>query len=170
MAWRLSPTVPADARQTVALSTQQHSGQQQSELACSIDRPTLAPHRLQPQYRSLSVKMARADCRQTTRSVCHLVHSSLSCSLLSTNITIKKYRTVILPIVLYGCLTWSLILREERRLRVFQNSVYRRICGLKRDEVKGNGEKYIMRSLMICTAHKILLGLSNREERDGLGM
>jgi hypothetical protein len=90
--------------------------------------------------------------------------------LLSTNITIKKYRTVILPVVLYGCVTWLLILRDERRLRVFENRVYRRICWLKREEVIENGEKYIMWSLMICTAHKILLGLSNREERDGLGM
>jgi hypothetical protein len=68
--------------------------------------------------------------------------------LLSTNITIKKYRTVILPLVLYGCVTWSLILRDERRLRVFENRVYRGICGLKRDEVRGNGEKYIVKSLM----------------------
>jgi len=58
-------------------------------------------------------------------------------SLLSENLKIKKYRTtcIILPVVLYGCETWSLTLREKRRLRVFENSVLRRIFGPKRDEV-----------------------------------
>jgi hypothetical protein len=48
---------------------------------------------------------------------------------------IKIYRTIILPFILYGCETWSLTLREERRLRVFENRVLRRIFGLKRNEV-----------------------------------
>jgi len=47
--------------------------------------------------------------------------------MLSENIKIKMYRTIILPVVLYGCETWSLTLREERRLRVFENRVLRRI-------------------------------------------
>jgi len=50
---------------------------------------------------------------------------------------IKIYRTIILPIVLYGCETWWLTLREERKLRVFENKVLRRIFGPRRDEVKG---------------------------------
>jgi hypothetical protein len=49
-------------------------------------------------------------------------------------------------IVLYGCETWSLTLKEERRLRVFENMVLRRIFGPKRYEVTGNGENYIVRS------------------------
>jgi hypothetical protein len=53
------------------------------------------------------------------------------------NIKIKIYRTVIYSVVLYGCETWSLILREERRLRVFENRVLRRIFGSKGDEVAG---------------------------------
>ena len=61
----------------------------------------------------------------------------LSCSLLSKNINIRIYRTVILPVVLYGCETWSLRLREECRLRVFENRMPRRIFGPKRDEVTG---------------------------------
>ena len=48
---------------------------------------------------------------------------------------IKIYRTIILPVLLYGCETWSLILREEHRLRVFENRVLRRIFGPKRDRV-----------------------------------
>ena len=49
----------------------------------------------------------------------------------------KIYRTIILPVVLYGCEAWSLTLREERKLRVFENMVLRRIFGLWRDEVTG---------------------------------
>ena len=48
---------------------------------------------------------------------------------------IKIYRTIILPVVLYGCETWSLTLREEHRLRVFENRVLRRIFGPRRDGV-----------------------------------
>jgi len=56
---------------------------------------------------------------------------------LSKNITIKIYRIVMLPFVLYGCETWSVTPREERRLRVFENRVLRRTFGPKRDEVIG---------------------------------
>jgi hypothetical protein len=58
----------------------------------------------------------------------------LSSRLISKNLKIKIYRTVILPVVLYGCETWSLTLREEHRLRVFDNRVLRRIFGPKREE------------------------------------
>jgi hypothetical protein len=57
------------------------------------------------------------------------------------DLKIKIYRTIILPVVLYGCETWLLILREERRLRVFENRVLRRIFGPKRDEVTGKWRK-----------------------------
>ena len=54
-----------------------------------------------------------------------------------------NYRSdgIILPVVLYGCETWSLTLREERRLRVFENRVLRRVFGLNRDEVTGGWRK-----------------------------
>jgi hypothetical protein len=51
------------------------------------------------------------------------------------------YRNIIFPVVLYGCETWSLALREKRRLRVFENGVLKRIFGPKRDEVKGEWRK-----------------------------
>jgi hypothetical protein len=51
-------------------------------------------------------------------------------------VKIKIYKTIILPVVLYGCETWSLTLREEHRLRMFENRVLRRIFGPKRDEVR----------------------------------
>jgi len=57
--------------------------------------------------------------------------------LLSKNLKIKIYRTVILPVVLYGCETWSLTQWEERKLGVFKNMVLRRIFGSRRDEVTG---------------------------------
>jgi len=62
----------------------------------------------------------------------------LSFGLLSKNLKIKIYRIIILPIVLYGCETWLLILREERKLRVFENMVLRGIFGPRRDEVTGD--------------------------------
>jgi len=71
----------------------------------------------------------------------HSVQNLLSSSLLSKNLKIKIYRNIILPIVLYGCGTWSLILREESRLKVFENRVLRRIFGPKRDEVTGEWRK-----------------------------
>jgi len=61
----------------------------------------------------------------------------LSSRLLSKNLKIKIYRTIILPVVLYGCETWLLTLREERKLRVFENMVLRRIFGPRRDKVTG---------------------------------
>ena len=59
----------------------------------------------------------------------------------SRNLKIKIYRTIILPVVLYGCETWSLTLREEHRLRVFENRVLRRIFGPKKDGVTGQWRK-----------------------------
>jgi hypothetical protein len=57
--------------------------------------------------------------------------------LLSKNTEIRVYRTIILPVVFYGCKTWSLTLREEQRLRVFESRALRRIFGLKEDEATG---------------------------------
>jgi hypothetical protein len=72
--------------------------------------------------------------------------------LLSKNVKFKIYRTIILPVVLYACESWSLTLREECRLRDFENRVLRRIFGPKRDEVTGewrrrhNNELYALYS------------------------
>jgi hypothetical protein len=57
--------------------------------------------------------------------------------LLSDSVKIKIYRTIILPVVLYGCEIWSLTLKEKRRLRFCESRVLRRIFGPKRDEVRG---------------------------------
>ena len=65
----------------------------------------------------------------------------LSSNLLSKSLKIKIYRSMILSVVLYGCETWSLTLREELRLRVFENRVLRRMFGPKRDEVRREWRK-----------------------------
>jgi len=79
--------------------------------------------------------------RLTSVNACyHSVQNLLSSSLLSKNFKIKVYRTTILP-VLYGCETWSLTLRKEHGLRVFENRMLRRVFGPKRDEVTGEWRK-----------------------------
>jgi len=85
------------------------------------------------------------------------VQNLLSSSLLSKNLKTEFYRNIILPVVVYGFETWSLALWEERRLKVFENRVMRRIFGPKKDEVTGNGENYV-KILMICTPQPILFG------------
>jgi hypothetical protein len=65
----------------------------------------------------------------------------LSSRLLSRNVKVKIYKTIILPVVLYGCETWFLTLREGHRLRVSENRVLTRISGPKRDEVTGEWRK-----------------------------
>ena len=71
----------------------------------------------------------------TRGKVNHSEEIFLSSSLLTKNVKIKTYKIIILRVVLYGCETWSLKLREKCRLRVFENKVLRKICESKRDEV-----------------------------------
>jgi hypothetical protein len=66
---------------------------------------------------------------------CHSAQNLLSSSLLLKYLKIKIFRTIILPVVLYGCETWSLTLREECRLTVFEKMVLSKILGSKRDDV-----------------------------------
>jgi hypothetical protein len=67
---------------------------------------------------------------------CLLLFSSYSCPLCK-NLEIKIHKTIVLPVGYYGCVTWSLTLREEHRLRVFKKRVLRRIFGPKIEEVAG---------------------------------
>ena len=66
------------------------------------------------------------------------------------NLKINIYRNIILPVVLYGCETWSLKLREERKLREFENMVLRRIFGPRRDEVTGEWRRLHNEELNDC--------------------
>jgi hypothetical protein len=86
----------------------------------------------------LGITEEESKSRIKSGNACHhSVQNILSSSWLSININIKTYRIIILPVVLYGCESWSLILREERRLRVSENSVLRALFGPKRNEVVG---------------------------------
>ena len=95
---------------------------------------------------------------QSGNACYYSVQNLLSSRLLSKNLKIKIHRTLILPDVLYGCETWSLTLREERRLGVFENRVVRIIFGLKRDELRREWRKLRNEELNDCTAHQILFG------------
>jgi len=80
--------------------------------------------------------------RLKLRNACYYsVQKLLSSSLLFKHLKIKRYRIIILPVVLYGCEAWSLTLREGLRLRVFENRVLRRVFGPTRDEVTRGMEK-----------------------------
>jgi len=72
---------------------------------------------------------------------CYSVQNLLSSSLLPKNVKIKIYRIIILPVVLYGCETWALTLGEERRLKMLENRVLRRVFGPKRYGVTGEWRK-----------------------------
>ena len=74
-------------------------------------------------------------CRLKAGNSCYYsVQTLLSSRLLSKNLKIKIYKTITLPVVLYGCETWSITLREESRLRVFENRILRRIFVPKKHE------------------------------------
>jgi hypothetical protein len=70
-------------------------------------------------------------------------------SLSFQDVKVKIYGTMLPSVVLYGCETWSLTLRKEHRLRVFENRVLRRVFGPKRDEVTGEREKMYKKELHI---------------------
>ena len=83
--------------------------------------------------------------------------------MLSKNVNIKIYRTIILPVVLYGCETWSLTMREEHRLRVFENRVLSRTFGPKRDGVTGEWRKLVNEELNdLCTSLNIVRVIKSR--------
>ncbi|KAJ4446921.1 hypothetical protein ANN_13622 [Periplaneta americana] len=87
-------------------------------------------------------------------NICYyLVEKLLSSSLLSKKLKVRINKTVILPVVLYGCETWTLTLREEQRLRVFENKILRKIFGAKSDERQDNGESYTTQSCTYCILH-----------------
>jgi hypothetical protein len=85
----------------------------------------------------------------------HSVQKLLSFCVLFKNVKIGLYKSIILPVVLYGYGTWSLILREAHRLKVFHNRVLRRIFGWMRDEVTEVGENCVMRSFITCILCKV---------------
>ena len=106
--------------------------------------------------------MSGNDCNYTVQNL-------LSSSLLPRDIKIKIYRTIILPVVLCGCEIWSLTRREECRLKVSENRVFRRIFGPKRDEVTGEWIKLHNEERNDLYFSPNIIWVTNREERDGRG-
>jgi hypothetical protein len=109
------------------------------------------------------MKRLRAETRFRE---CLLLFSSGSSCLLSRNLRVKMYKKIILPVVLYGCETWSLTLREEHRLRVFENRVLRRVFGPKRDEVMGEwGKLHIGEHHNLYSSPGIIRQMESRRRR-----
>ncbi|KAJ4443374.1 hypothetical protein ANN_05042 [Periplaneta americana] len=100
-------------------------------------------------------------------NVCYYsVEKLLSSSLLSKNLKVRIYKTVILPVILYGCETWTLTLREEQRLRVFENKVLRKIFVAKRDEVTGEWRKLHNAELhALYSSPDIIMNIKTRLDR-----
>jgi hypothetical protein len=87
----------------------------------------------------------------------------MSSRLLSRKLKVKIYKTIILPVVLYGCEIWSLTLGKEHRLRVFENRVLRRIFGPKRDEVTGEWSKLHSEGHhILCSSPDIIKQIKSR--------
>jgi hypothetical protein len=84
---------------------------------------------------------------------------------LDKNIKIRINKTIILPVVLYGCETWSLILRERHRLRVFVNRVLRKIFGPNRDEMTGDWRKLHNELLNLYSSPNIIKMIKSRRTR-----
>jgi hypothetical protein len=93
----------------------------------------------------------------------HSVQSLLSSRLLSRNVKVKIYNTIILPVIMYGSETWSLALMEEHRLRVFEKRVLRRIFEPKRDEVTAELRKLHNEKLhILCASPNIIRQIKSR--------
>jgi len=96
----------------------------------------------------------------------HSVQNLLSSRLLSKNLKINIYRTTILPVVLYGCETWPLTMREKRKLRVFESMVLRRIFGPRRDEVTGEWRRFHNEEINdVYSSPKIMRVIKSRRMR-----
>ena len=95
------------------------------------------------------------------------LEKTVSSCLLSKKLKVSTYKTIILPVVWCGCETWSLTLREEHRLRVFENKYLGRYLGLRKTKLQENGESYIMLSYMHCILRLTYLGVLNQGDWDG---
>jgi hypothetical protein len=118
------------------------------------------------QFKHLGTTLTNQKCihEEIKSRLSFLVQNLVSTSLLSRNIEIKTYRTTIWSVLLNGCETWSFTFMEEHRLRVFQNTVLRKIFGPKRDNIMG-GEDCIIRSFMFCTVLDTKYYLSDKSRR-----
>jgi hypothetical protein len=122
----------------VAVSSAEHRSKQRPKNSKQIVSKCV-------QFKYLGMTLTNQDLMQeeikkrlnSVNACYHSVQNLLSFCLLSRNVKIRIYNTINLPLFMYGCETWSLTLKKEHRLRVFENRVLRRIFGPKRDEVMG---------------------------------
>ena len=141
-----------------------------SEVYLALDRPIERVEEFKYLGTTLTNKNSITEeikSRLKVGNACYYsVQNILSSSLLSKKLKIKIYRTIILPVVLYGRETWSLTLREERKLRVFENRVFRRVFGPKRDETTGEWRKLHNEELSdLCSLPNIVRVVKSRRMR-----
>jgi len=138
--WEIGLKVSADKNKYMAISRDQNAGRIHS---VRIDNSNF--ERVE-EFKYLVTTLTNQNSiaeeiksRLKSGNACYnSVQNILYSRLLSKNVKIKIYRSVIFPVVLHGCETWTFTLREERKLRVFENRVLRSIFGPRRDEVTGD--------------------------------
>jgi hypothetical protein len=159
--------VNADRTKYMVMSQYQNTGQSHN---VKLDKSSLE---MVEEFKYLGTTLTNQNSNQeeiktrlkSGNAFCHSVQNLSSSCLLSKNTKIKIYRSVILH-VLYGCETWSLTLREERRLRVFEKRVLRKIFGRKRDEVTGERRKLHNEELKdLYSSSSIVLVIKSRKMR-----
>ena len=126
--------VNADKTKYMVMSRDQNAGQRHSRSFERVEEFIYVGATLTNQN---SIQEEIKSSLKSGNACYHSVKNLLCSSLLSKNLKVKIHITIILPVVMYGCETWSLTMREERRLRVFENRVLRRIFGPSRDDVRG---------------------------------
>ena len=165
--------VSADKTKYMVMSRDQNAGQNHS---VRTDNSTFEKRVEEFKYleTTLIQNSNREEIKSRLRSgnACyHSVLILLSSRLLSRKLKIKIYRTIILPVVLYGCEAWSLTLREEKKLRVFENMVLRRIFGPRRDEVTGEWRRLHIEELSdLYSSPNTVRVIKSRRILDGQGM
>jgi len=158
--------VNADKTKYLVMSRDQNAGQSHyiKENNCSFERVEDFKHLGTALMNQNSIQEEIKSRMKSGNACYNSVHNLLPSSLLSKNTKIKIYRIIMLPVAWYGYETWSLTMREECRLRVFENRVLRRIFGPKRDEVTGEWRKLNNKECndLYCSANSLWVIKSRR--------
>jgi hypothetical protein len=155
--------INAEKTKYMIMSRHANSGQNQNIRIANESFENVAKYKyLETALRNQNVIHDEIKSRLNSGNACyHSIQNLLSSRIISKSLKIKIYKTVILPVVLYGCDTLSLTLREEHRLRVCENRVLRRIFGPRKRKTDRR-ENCIMMNFTACILHRILLGCLNQ--------